>query len=41
MNMVVQNNKIIIIGPLKDIINILAHYPPDTTLREFIKLHLH
>ncbi len=41
MNMVVQNNRIIIIGRLPDIINLFASYPKETTLREFINLNLH
>lgn len=41
MQFIVGIQSISFIGQVKDIVNIFNDYPPETTLKEFIKLNLH
>jgi len=40
MAILIQQQSVYFCGQVKDILNILSNYPPETTLQEFIKLHL-
>jgi hypothetical protein len=40
MEFSVQNKSVYFSGQFKDLLEILSGYPPNTTLSEFIKLHL-
>jgi len=40
MEITVQKKSIYFCGQFRDLINILSGYPPETTLDDFIKLHL-
>lgn len=41
MEMIIQKQSVWFSGQVKDILNIFTGYPPETTLQEFINLHLH
>jgi hypothetical protein len=40
MEIVVQEKSVYFCGKVKDILKMLSDYPPDTTLKEYIRLHL-
>jgi len=40
MTMMVDNQCVVFVGKVKDLKNIFNGFPGDTTLLEFIKLHL-
>jgi len=40
MEFLVQNKSLYFNGQFKDLLKILSGYPPETTLNDFIKLHL-
>jgi len=41
VNLLIAKNGFWFNGDLTDLITLLANYPPDTTLAEFIRLNLH
>jgi hypothetical protein len=40
MKILIDEQSIYFSGLVKDILNILSDYPPETTLKEYIRLHL-
>ncbi len=40
MQLFVQQKRVVYCGQIKNLLDFFSSYPPETTLKDFIKLHL-